>query len=230
MTAPNVIPWSFSSLTKFETCPRQFYLTRIARVVTEQETEAIRWGNLVHDAIEKRIKGEAPLPEAMAVYEPILVPIINGSAGRDAFTERSYTLTRNLTPTEWRSNDAWTRCRIDAGIVGEKTAVLFDWKTGKVKSELDQLIHSSAVLMTSEPRLMRVAFNFVWLKFNRATGGSIKRSDLPEIWKGYNMRVQRLLNAVESNKWVPQPSGLCRGWCPVGREHCNYWEPKRERV
>ena len=42
-------PWSYSSLTSYETCPRRYDLVRNKRVVKEPPTEATIWGNKVHD-------------------------------------------------------------------------------------------------------------------------------------------------------------------------------------
>ena len=45
-------PWSYSALTSYETCPKRYQLTRVTKQVTEPQTEATRWGNEVHKALE----------------------------------------------------------------------------------------------------------------------------------------------------------------------------------
>ena len=57
---PKIPAWSYSSLTNFETCPRQFKLLKIDKVVPFKETEAIRHGNEVHKALELRLKDKTP--------------------------------------------------------------------------------------------------------------------------------------------------------------------------
>ena len=51
------VPWSYSSLQAFETCPRRFYLTRIAKLASEAQTQATLWGNEVHKALELAVAG-----------------------------------------------------------------------------------------------------------------------------------------------------------------------------
>ena len=42
--------WSFSALDDFKNCPKAYYEKRIAKSVSETESEEMRWGNFVHKA------------------------------------------------------------------------------------------------------------------------------------------------------------------------------------
>ena len=44
--------WSFSSLSNFENCPKQFYHTRVAKDVATTQGEAALWGDRVHQYLE----------------------------------------------------------------------------------------------------------------------------------------------------------------------------------
>ena len=70
MALPNA--WTFSGLEKFETCPRQFYHTRVKRDIKEPPTEAIKWGEAVHTAMEERVRDGKELPTGMEQWEGLV--------------------------------------------------------------------------------------------------------------------------------------------------------------
>ena len=58
----NPTAWSFSRLNGFETCPKKFWHTSVRKDVKEGESEAMRYGKMVHKALEKRVANGKPLP------------------------------------------------------------------------------------------------------------------------------------------------------------------------
>ena len=68
----NVVPWSYSSLTAFETCPKRFQLTRLLKKVVEPSSEAMTHGNEVHKALELATLGEKPLADKYKQYQPLV--------------------------------------------------------------------------------------------------------------------------------------------------------------
>lgn len=216
--------WSYSSLTKFETCPRQYYLTKVARVVVEGSTEATEWGTRVHTALEERVRDKTPLPPWASQWEPLVAKF--DRFGDRVFCELEMGLTKSFQPTGFSSDDCWYRGIIDVAIHGKRT-LLGDWKTGKVKNDHDQLKLFAATYMSSHKDVQSCLTKYYWLKESRSTTLEIKRDEVPLIWQEFIPRVNRIAVAHEKDKWVPKPSGLCNGWCPVGPDHCEFWKPKR---
>ena len=222
-------PWSYSSLTKFETCPRQYWLTKVAKKVTEPPTEATTHGTRVHEALEFRVKENRSLPEDLVKLEPIVARFDKFKDKGKVFTELEMALTSSFSPTGFFESDAWVRGIIDVGVeVGDKASLL-DYKTGKVKPDSDQLKLFAAFYMQTYKHVKVVNTGFIWLKFDKYTGESYTREDLPSIWNDFLPRVQRMEIAYDKDKWIPKPSGLCRGWCPAGRENCEFWSPKQTK-
>jgi hypothetical protein len=216
----NIPPWSYSSLTAFENCPRRYYLTRVSKQVAEPGTEATKWGTEVHTALENRVKDGTPVPESMQKWQPLCDRI--QSYGGEVFTERQYALTADFRPTEWRSPDAWVRGIVDAGVLLGNRAVLIDWKSGRPKADSDQLKLFAAFVFHTEPKIDKVSTAFVWLVHNKITKEKFTRADVSNIWQGFLPRVRRLEIAYENDKWEARPSGLCRAWCPVGKALCQF--------
>ena len=215
-----VIPWSYSSLNAFETCPRRFYLTRIAKVVQEPQTTATAWGNAVHKALEDAVKGSSPLTERYATYQ-LLVDKLKTTPGQK-FTERKFGITNGYGPTTFFAKNVWFRGVIDLTIDAGKTVHILDYKTGKVKEDGDQLKLFAAAGFAQHPHAQRIRTGYIWLAHDQLTRRDFDRDELPTIWQEFIPRVQRMENAQAKNDWPARPSGLCRTWCPVGKANCSH--------
>tara|TARA_B110000908_G_scaffold169010_1_gene225171 strand:+ start:3173 stop:3838 length:666 start_codon:yes stop_codon:yes gene_type:complete len=212
--------WSYSSLTAFETCPRRFELTRVSRKVKEPATDAMNWGNEVHKALELFARDGTPLPKALEKFGRYVDKILSYEGKR--VIEENIALDRSFRPTTWMANDVWVRGIIDIGVVGEDRAYLLDWKTGKRKLNSDQLMLFAALAFAQYPWVDKVTTGFIWLKTGEFDKSVFTRDQLPEIWNEFMPRLKRLAIAYDESKWNPRPSGLCKNWCPVGRQNCEF--------
>lgn len=208
MKAP---PWSYSSLTSFETCPYKYYKTRVAKDVKEPEGEAAKWGTEVHKHLELRVKDETPLPDALQYLEPIVGKVIQSPGTK--YTEQQLALDRDYSPVSWYDANAWARAIIDLTIINGNKAVTLDWKTGKRKPGSDQLKMSAGLLFHHYPEVEVVNTGFVWIKEKKVDKEQYTREDIPVIWQEFLPRVARVDKAFESDRWQKKPSGLCKAWC-----------------
>lgn len=215
-------PWSFSALDKFVTCPKAFYETRVAKRIIEPEGEAAKWGNLVHDSIEKDLKGEAPLPTELATYKPY-VEAIRSRPGT-MLVEQKLALNRQLQPVKFFAKDVWVRGKADVVHLHDDTAYGMDHKTGK-KKFTRQMMLMALLLFHQFPQIQRVRTAFFWLKTADITKEQFARSEVPTMWGAFVDDLEQYKEAFHTNTWQPRPSGLCHGWCPV--TDCEYWKPKR---
>lgn len=213
-------PWSYSALTAFETCPRRYQITRVTKEVVEKQTEATIWGNKVHKALEDYAKGAKPLPKDLEQYKRYVDKIFSYEGKR--IIEERMAINKNFRPTKWMAKDVWCRGIIDIGVVGSDTAYLLDWKTGKQKPDLDQLKLFAAMAFAHYPWIDKVVTGFIWLKVSKFDKDVFTREQLPEIWNEFLPRLNKLGAAYEKDKWIAKPSGLCRNWCPVGKNLCEF--------
>lgn len=222
--------WSYSTLDSFETCPRRHFLTKIAKTVVEQQTEALTWGNQVHKALENRIVKREALPSNMVQYEPIAANLERAGVGGMVEAEQKMCLNKNLTPTAYFAQDAWVRGITDITITKKHRAFIGDYKTGRPNPNSAQLRLTAAMTMAYKPYVDEVINTFIWLQTGTITTEKFTRDDLPTIWQDFAPRVQRMEIAVTEGKFPPKPSGLCGKWCPcTGCEHNgNYVKPRAE--
>lgn len=218
--AAHVIPWSYSSLSKFETCPRQYQLVRLTRQVVEPPTVATDHGKEVHKALEDYLNGDADLPPKYESYRAIANKV-KATPG-ELLVEHEFALTSSFKPTDFRSDDAWVRGVIDVSVVGETSAVSLDWKTGKPKEDGDQMRLFAAATMALFPKVEKVKVGYVWLAHNKISKDAYSRDDVPGIWQGFLNRVRRLTSAYERDNFPPKPSGLCRKHCPATNSMCEF--------
>lgn len=218
--APSVLPWSHSTRQAYETCPRRYYLTKISKEVKEPQTQATLHGNEVHKALEKAILKTDSLPAKYKHYIPI-VERVSRMEGKK-LVEHKFALTNSFQPTTFFAPNAWVRGAIDFANIGPKTAVVLDWKTGKVKTDKAQLKLMAAVTFAAYPLLETVKTGYVWLAGNKVTSAEFAKSDTPAIWQEFLPSVQRMEHSLKKMDFPPKPSGLCREWCPVGKALCEF--------
>jgi hypothetical protein len=225
-----VVAWSHSVLDSFETCAWRHYQTKVIKAVVEPQSKEMAWGNAVHKGLELRVKNDAPLPENMSQWEPVALSAINArKAGAVVETEQKMSIDKNYRPCSYFAKDAnknnlvWVRGAADLAVIKKNKAVIFDYKTGKVKENSDQMKLMAAMTFAHKPYLETVTTAFVWLKsMSPPTIEHFTKDEVPDIWQGFLPRVQRLEIALAENKWPKRPSGLCREWCPVPRQLCEY--------
>lgn len=213
--------WSYSALTAFEQCGRKFAMERVFKTIRVPESEQMLYGQRVHKSLENRVKDGTLLPDDIKHLEPTIQVLTR--LGR-CLPEERYALDRSFRLTEYFDRAqtpvdrrVWLRIVIDLQIMltDPRYAILLDYKTGKVKDDLDQLELFAAVMFTMHPRLEEVRTGYLWTAQNQLTKQTFNRDEVPIIWQKFVPRVQRLEQTYQTNDWKPNPSGLCRKHCDV---------------
>ena len=122
-----------------------------------QETEATRYGNQVHEAIELYIRDQKPIPPEYEQFKPVVDAMLK-KPGRK-LAEYEMALRADLTPTNWKAPDVWVRGIADILIVDDEnlTAWVGDWKTGNNKyPDRDQLVLMSLMVFQHFPHIRKV--------------------------------------------------------------------------
>lgn len=210
--------WSYSALSAFETCPRQFYEVRVAKSIPYVQSAPAAWGDEVHKALENYAKNGTVIPNNMAMYKPIVDKIL-ALPGADLI-EKELPIKGNFSPAGWWDKDVWCRGKADIGKLNGTKLFLGDYKTGKQKDDFDQMALFAALGMHWYAAVEEVRVAYLWLVPNTITSKVYRREDLPEIWNNYLPRIERFNAAHHEQAWPEKPSGLCRKWCPVTK--CKY--------
>ena len=228
-----VVPWSYSAMNTFETCPRQYQAKHVTKEVPFVQNAAAKWGDDVHKALEENIKSGTPLPSNMTMYQRFLDAIkVRASQLRgELIAEQPVALTKDLQQVSWftrktAKNPVWFRLKVDVTIRKQKYAELFDWKTGKKKDDPDQLHLYALVAFIIYPDVEEVKVGYVWLKDGEITPPvTYRRDQFADMLDYWTSKYEVLEQAWVLDDFPPRPSGLCNGWCEV--TSCHHWRPKR---
>lgn len=136
-------------------------------------------------------------------------------------TEQKLAITNAFKPTEWFAPDVWCRGVLDARWLDGSVARVVDWKTGKRKPDSKQLLLFALLVFACHPEVNRVNTAFVWLQTGKIDTAKFFRKDVSKLWQEILPEVRRLEYAHKTMTFIPKPSGICNGWCPV--KSCTFW-------
>ncbi len=222
--------YSHSSLSTFETCPKQYEHIYIIKDVARGDTEATIWGKQVHKAVEDyAILGTPPTLEicdyAVGIVEECRK--IGGDGRYGQIVEWQFGMDDNFVHVGFDSPDAYIRGVIDFGCYAGDKAILIDWKTSKnIKPDFDQMSVFVLAMFQCEPGVERIKAAYAWLKHKQMTQRVYDRRNLEELKESVRERVERVDAMVQADNFPMKPSGLCRGWCAV--KSCAAWKPMKE--
>lgn len=215
-----VLPWSYSSLTAYETCPYRYQQERILKVTPKVVYKEADEGVKKHAAIEHYLKGEKPLEDQD------LKQLVDTTLAKLTTTNFKYehklAVTKDRQPCDWNDSDAYYRGILDVMYVdpASPNGAIYDWKNGKVNEYSEQLKANSILVMAHYPHVNTVHTEYVWMRFNKTTPAKIFRDFSDAIWMKFVKRVDKLEEALQTDCWPKRTSGLCKKYCPVNNcEH-----------
>jgi len=211
--------WSWSRLKNYRACPKRHYEVDLAKNFKEEEGEALVWGNQVHEAMARRLQKGGGLPETMQQYEDW--PRRIDDMGCKVLVENKLAMDKEFGPTGFFDADTWFRAVIDVLILpNPQYAITYDWKTGQVKPEAEQLALSAQVVFAHYPKVQEVGARYIWLGTDDHTTVIYQRDKMLPIWNDLWPQINIMAEAFRTTTYPPKPSGLCKRHCPV--KSCTY--------
>jgi len=229
------LAWSFSHVENFETCGRKYYHQVVRKDVTDDTTYRTQ-GNEVHAIMARALRGVEPLPSHLKQHQRFIDEVLQ-SAGWLGI-ELKLAFTENGEPTDFfdKVRKPWCRLVLDVFRPRGSRALVWDWKTGRMKPNRDQLMLYALGVFMTYPEVKTVDAALIFLKENH--GPQTPRNDCifeltinpkaaQQWWKTYVKRVRSLERALQTSEFHPTAagSGLCRGYCNVlSCEHNSKYE------
>lgn len=225
--------WSFSALTRFENCAKQYYHLSVAKDFKDEDTEFSAEGKDIHLAMYGRVIKNRPLPLNLRWLEPTAAKFV-GLPGETS-GELKFAISRQMAPLPYFDPGVFVRVVVDLlnvrprgdGLVGGagERGTIVDWKTGKPKPGFAQLELSAAVLSRHVPEIEEFRLVYVWLQHPKTPPSYkvVTKQDLIGVWNDFLPRVAKIEQALKTTDFPARPSGLCR-YCPV--TSCPNWKPR----
>ena len=206
--------WSFSALTRYENCPKQYYHVNVIKDVKDEDSSFSADGQIIHKGMYERITKGKPLPLNYRYLESTAAKFV-GLPG-DTSGELKFAMARDFQPTSYFDQSVFVRVVVDLLVVAGKRAIIIDWKTGKPQPWSIQLDLTAAVLSTHLPEIETFDLAYVWLKDTKIppTRSRRTKSSMVEVWNNLLPRVAKIEAAIKTTDFPAKPSGLCK-YCPV---------------
>ena len=212
--------WSYSFLSTFERCARQAQARYITKELPYSESPEMAYGNKVHQFMEDRIKGAIrEVPTEFAYLEKYIKKVQELSSL--AFAEYQIGVRRDWSSTEFFARDCWGRGKLDFCAIDGNFAIIFDWKTGKVREDPYELEIQSLLLKCKHPYLEEIKGCYVWFKQDKF-GQLYDLSSTDQTKK----HVKEIMRQVSLENWRASKNPLCP-WCQV--EQCPFFKETRKK-
>lgn len=209
--------WSFSSIKKFEQCPKQYYHVKVLKQYKEPETDAMRYGTEFHEAAELYIRDGKPLPEQFKFIKGAL-DNLNNLPG-EKLCEFEMGLTESLEPCGFKDPNVWWRGIADLIILDREKgeARVLDYKTGKSDKYADkgQLELMALAIFKFFPEITKVKAGLLFVIARTFPKENYHRDNEGTMWVKWIQSHNRLKTAHATGVWNPKPSGLCKKHCVV---------------
>lgn len=205
--------WSFSALEGYELCPKKYYCERVGKTHKGKTNAVQAFGIEAHAAFEKRMMVAKELPLDLVHHEKFLAKL--DKIPGESFGEQKLAITRDMEPTGFFDSDVWCRAVLDFMKVSGSSAVLFDWKFGKMKDGFDQLELAAAIISCFKPEIRTFHLIYYWAKEKTPTSKRLIKSDMPVIWTKFLNRVNKMETSFANDDFPATQNFLCRKYCPV---------------
>lgn len=207
------LPWSYSSYSTFENCPRQYHGRYVTKEVKDQGNEQSIYGTRVHKDFENFTNGVAPLPDDVIEHRGFLQSLMDKPG--TYFAEQKVGLNAKRQPTHFFATDVWWRGVIDFKSVHEpeRRALIVDYKTGKPHNKFDQLKLCALHTFALHPTIDIVQCKYYWTQTRSVSQAVYERSQIPDLWAGFVPTLRQYVDAFKTDTWQPRQSGLCKEHC-----------------
>ena len=195
-------------MNQFRECPKQLYHSAVAPKghpdrVEFSQTKAMIDGNLVDDALTKRISKGTPLPPQYAPYEPMVASIV--AAPGIKYAQLKVTLDRAFRPCGYFDSGAWVRSIYDVAVINGTHAFIGDFKNGMIWPDTNQLTLFAATAFHQFPELEVVSTSYIWLKHGQTSDETYRRKELNDLWQVFIPDEERMQACYRTNHWPAAP-------------------------
>ena len=205
--------WSFSSLKQFTNCAKQYQEIKVLKNYEISETEQIKYGKEVHKALEDYVRDNVPLPKNYQRFQKYMDDLM--SIPGTKYPEYEMALKKENEPCAFDDETRWVRGIADLLIVNGKDAFIVDYKTGSNRYPDPKQLKLMAIMTFAHfPEVENINAGLLFVMHNTFITEEYNRGQIDQLWSSFTAPLMMLSNAYENDKWMPNPTALCR-FCPV---------------
>lgn len=208
--------WSYSKLSVFEWCPRQFKYRYIDKLSEPEKNWAADRGIIIHAKGEQFLKGNIKgVPKEYEAYKSELRMLKRFKAK----PEVDFSFTKDLKPCKWDDwNNVWCISRLDAAATKDDCALIVDYKTGKIyDTHKDQSDLYTFAAFIQYPKIESVSTEFWYLDQPDEDPG-IWEYDRDKHFQHLKMMFKKRATKIFTEKsFKCKPSYKC-AWCNFNKK------------
>lgn len=232
------MPQSPSSVSTFNTCPKQYQAKYITKEVVFKPNPATERGTRWHLQLEERLRDKKVLPAETAHFEAVIQRLEKMKG--EKLVEATLAVDADFNACDYSLRYIGGKCDVCVINHADRKMSIFDYKTGSVKDSADfrfQLKTYALMAFKAYPHILQIRVAYVFLDHYKISptgkdgkkGMLFTRADIPELEAEIFHNVDRIRVATEKDEWIPNPGGLCRPsaknggkpWCEV--KSCPFW-------
>src|SRR5262249_26556098 len=149
------------------TCGRKYYHQNIAKSVSDDTTYRTE-GQAIHNILKDRLMHAKPLPKHIAHWERWIDEILDDCDRTQVIlnAEQKLAFTDQFEPCLYfeKEKKVWCRTVVDVLKIRGNRAIVWDWKTGKIKPDTDQLLLCSTAVFVHFPEVQEIDAGLIFLK------------------------------------------------------------------
>lgn len=209
------LQFTYSKLKRFLTCPKQYQQTLVLKTFKDLPNQTGSYGKDVHKSLEAYVKTGTSLPENYKKFQRIVDHVKD--LGSEKYTELQLAFNQDNEGCPYYDPDYLCRGIVDLLLLDGEVGWMFDYKLGKSRYyDLKQLSLLSLLVFANFPQVNKIRSGLLFLSEDRfIPNRDLLRSQVTVIWESFIPDLTQLVYSYKANHWPAQPSGLCRGWCPV---------------
>ena len=219
MIAPS---FSYSSLSQFITCPKQYEAHKVLKYIPFTDTTATIYGKEVHTAAEVYIRDGVAIPEKYNYIKSYLDTLNNIKGDKYCELELGIALREgNYEECDFNADDRYWRGIADLVIVDEEDhkAYIIDYKTGKSAKYADtkQLALLAAAVFLKYPTIKTIKGMLLFVVSKEIIKEDYEYDKRFAIFDKLKEVLMQREVAYGTGIFNTKPNGLCRQWCQATR-------------
>lgn len=203
--------WSYSRLSEYQTCPRQYLLRK--NKTPEPESDVLKRGIYLHKLAEAYINHLVDdVPDEFIKLEKTLKMLRE----KDAIAELQLGFSEKWKESGWSNWDVTQlRVKVDAYHIDGEKCFVYDWKSGKERDYSEQLELYGLSLLLYHPEI-KIVYSFIAFIDTGTVSAPIvvKRPQLPTLKRKWSDKTKPLF----TDKIFAPRMGMHCGWCNFSKK------------
>ena len=203
-------PISYSGLSTYTQCPRKYKFSRIDLLPDPAGPAADR-GKMIHAELEKAILNPGYIMLGELSYWQAVCSQLSDNA---CTPEIELAINAFYEPVAFSDPAAYIRGILDVFVRKGDSALIGDWKTGRIRDYSQQIMFYQLMVLVCFPEINRVEGRIFFVDHQREQSYmSFSRNDLPVLKDHFADKIKLI---HEDQHFLPTPSPLCN-WCAYNK-------------